>query len=411
MSLISMIGPRPNLLGHARRHAQAARGRPADPDQRRPREDPLGRGAARRRVPHRDDRHHLGRRERRRRASRQAIEEMCWTATEAVLADRNILILSRPRAGSPTASRCRRCSRPRRCTITSSARACACRPGSSSRPARRARCITSACSPATAPRRSTPTSRSRRSSRSARRERPAELEPYAGPEELHQGGRQGHLKVMSKMGISTYQSYCGAQIFDAVGLLERVRRASTSPAPRRRSRASAWQEIAEEAVRRHAAPMATTRSTATMLDVGGIYQFRLRGEDHAWTPESVANLQHAVRGNSSAEYEAFAADDQRAVRAAADDPRADGAEEGRHAGRRSTRSSRPTEIVKRFATGAMSFGSISREAHTTLAIAMNRIGGARTPARAARKPTASSRCPTAIRCARRSSRSPRAASA
>jgi glutamate synthase (NADPH/NADH) large chain len=111
-----------------------------------------------------------------------------------------------------------------------------------------------------------------------------------------------------------------------------------------------------------------------MLDVGGIYAFRLRGEDHAWTPASVASLQHAVRGNLSDEYRAFAREinDQSArlltLRGLmdfrwAEEPLAlDEVEPA-------------SEIVKRFATGAMSFGSISREAHTNLAIAMNRIGG------------------------------------
>jgi glutamate synthase (NADPH/NADH) large chain len=111
-----------------------------------------------------------------------------------------------------------------------------------------------------------------------------------------------------------------------------------------------------------------------MLDPGGDYAFRLRGEDHAWTPENVGRLQHAVRGNSSDEYKAFAASiNEQSERlltirglmqfkwAAEPIP----VEEVEPA----------VNIVRRFATGAMSFGSISREAHTTLAIAMNRIGG------------------------------------
>src|SRR5215467_12160196 len=111
-----------------------------------------------------------------------------------------------------------------------------------------------------------------------------------------------------------------------------------------------------------------------MLDVGGDYAFRLRGEDHAWTPQSVARLQHAVRGNSLADYQAYAAaiNDQSerllTIRGLmnfnlAEEPvPLDEVEPA-------------SEVVKRFTTGAMSFGSISREAHTTLAIAMNRIGG------------------------------------
>jgi glutamate synthase (NADPH/NADH) large chain len=125
---------------------------------------------------------------------------------------------------------------------------------------------------------------------------------------------------------------------------------------------------------------------------------------------SVANLQHAVRGNKFANYEAFArsineqSERLLTIRGLMELKKADTPLD-------ISEVEPADEIVKRFATGAMSFGSISREAHTTLAIAMNRIGGARTPARAARNPTASSRCPTAIRCAAASSRSPRAASA
>jgi glutamate synthase (NADPH/NADH) large chain len=111
-----------------------------------------------------------------------------------------------------------------------------------------------------------------------------------------------------------------------------------------------------------------------MLDVGGDYAFRLRGEAHAWTPQTIARLQHAVRGNSAADYKAFAniINDQSErlltirglmkFKPAAEKVPLDEVEPAK-------------EIVKRFATGAMSFGSISREAHTTLAIAMNRIGG------------------------------------
>jgi glutamate synthase (NADPH/NADH) large chain len=111
-----------------------------------------------------------------------------------------------------------------------------------------------------------------------------------------------------------------------------------------------------------------------MLDVGGTYAFRLRGEDHAWTPTSVASLQHAVRGDSAADYRAFAREinDQNRrrltlrglmqFRPAAEPLPLEAVEPA-------------SEIVRRFSTGAMSFGSISREAHTTLAIAMNRIGG------------------------------------
>jgi glutamate synthase (NADPH/NADH) large chain len=127
-------------------------------------------------------------------------------------------------------------------------------------------------------------------------------------------------------------------------------------------------------VRRHRDAYGDNPIYRTMLDPGGDYAFRLRGEDHAWTPESVARLQHAVRGNSSAEYKAFAetinlqSERLLTIRGLMEFKWADQPipiEEVEPA----------ANIVRRFATGAMSFGSISREAHTTLAIAMNRIGG------------------------------------
>jgi glutamate synthase (NADPH) large chain len=184
---------------------------------------------------------------------------------------------------------------------------------------------------------------------------------------------KGILKVMSKMGISTYQSYCGAQIFDAVGLAsDFVEKYFTGTATT--IEGVGLREIAQEAVERHRHAYGDNPIYHEMLDVGGDYAFRLRGEDHAWTPQTVAGLQHAVRGNSPEEYRAFAAaiNDQSerlltirglmTLQAAAEPVPLDEVEPA-------------SEIVRRFATGAMSFGSISREAHTTLAIAMNRIGG------------------------------------
>ncbi|WP_304191461.1 glutamate synthase large subunit [Phenylobacterium aquaticum] len=184
---------------------------------------------------------------------------------------------------------------------------------------------------------------------------------------------KGVLKVMSKMGISTYQSYCGAQIFDGVGLSsELIEQYFTGTATT--IEGIGLHQVAEECVRRHRDAYGDNPIYANMLDVGGAYAFRLRGEAHAWTPETVGRLQHAVRGNLPDEYKAFAAGineqserlltirglmrfkpAETAVPLAEVEP--------------------ASEIVKRFATGAMSFGSISREAHTNLAIAMNRIGG------------------------------------
>jgi glutamate synthase (NADPH/NADH) large chain len=184
---------------------------------------------------------------------------------------------------------------------------------------------------------------------------------------------KGVLKVMSKMGISTYQSYCGAQIFDAVGLSSAfVEKCFTGTATT--IEGVGFAEIAEEAVARHANAYGSNPVYREMLDVGGDYAFRLRGEAHAWTPDSVSRLQHAVRGNLPEEFAAFSRsiNDQSerllTIR---------GLMQFRHAAEPvPLEEVEPaSEIVKRFATGAMSFGSISREAHTTLAIAMNRIGG------------------------------------
>ncbi|HEU0218887.1 MAG TPA: glutamate synthase large subunit, partial [Stellaceae bacterium] len=188
---------------------------------------------------------------------------------------------------------------------------------------------------------------------------------------------KGLLKVMSKMGISTYQSYCGAQIFDAVGLKsDFVAEYFTGTATR--IEGVGLDQIAEECVRRHRDAFGDAPIYRNALDVGGEYQFRVRGEDHVWTAGTVTALQHAVRGNSLDHYKAYAkvSNEQSErlltirglfrIKSAEQDGRKpvplDEVEPAKN-------------IVRRFSTGAMSFGSISREAHTTLAIAMNRIGG------------------------------------
>ena len=188
---------------------------------------------------------------------------------------------------------------------------------------------------------------------------------------------KGLLKVMSKMGISTYQSYCGAQIFDAVGLKsDFVAKYFTGTATR--IEGVGLSEIAEEAVRRHRDAFSDSLIYRSMLDVGGEYAFRVRGEEHVWNAATVSALQHAVRGNSYDRYRQFARqinEQSQHLYTIRGLFRIKSAEED---GRRPI----PVEevepaknIVRRFSTGAMSFGSISREAHTTLAIAMNRIGG------------------------------------
>jgi len=185
---------------------------------------------------------------------------------------------------------------------------------------------------------------------------------------------KGLHKVMSKMGISTYMSYCGAQIFEAVGLhldmVNKYFRGTSSNVG-----GIGLFEVMEEAVRTHQAAFSSDPVLANMLDPGGEYQWRVRGEQHMWTPDAIAKLQHSSRANSYQTYKEYAQliNDQSRRRMTlrglfefkVDPKKAIPLDEVEPA----------KEIVKRFATGAMSLGSISTEAHTTLAIAMNRIGG------------------------------------
>ncbi|MBA4355212.1 MAG: glutamate synthase subunit alpha, partial [Novosphingobium sp.] len=166
---------------------------------------------------------------------------------------------------------------------------------------------------------------------------------------------KGILKVMSKMGISTYQSYCGAQIFDAVGLSSAfIDKYFTGTATS--IEGVGLKEIAEETVRRHAAAYGDNPIYKKMLDVGGMYQLRLRGEEHAWTASNIANLQHAVRGNTSEKYKEFAQsiNDQSermlTIRGLMELKKAEAAID-------ISEVEPASDIVKRFATGAMSYGS------------------------------------------------------
>jgi glutamate synthase (NADPH/NADH) large chain len=185
---------------------------------------------------------------------------------------------------------------------------------------------------------------------------------------------KGLMKVMSKMGISTYMSYCGAQIFEAVGLnkslVDKYFRGTSSTVE-----GVGLFEVAEEALRLHDLAFGNDPLLAHALDVGGEYAYRVRGEEHMWTPDAIAKLQHSARSNSFNTYKEYAQiiNDQtrrhltlRGLFEFKIDPsKAIPLEEVEPA----------KDIVKRFATGAMSLGSISTEAHATLAIAMNRIGG------------------------------------
>ena len=188
---------------------------------------------------------------------------------------------------------------------------------------------------------------------------------------------KGMLKVMAKMGISTYQSYCGAQIFDAVGLKTSfVRKYFTGT--HSQVEGAGLRHIARETAERHRQAFGDVPVLENALDVGGEYAYRIRGEAHVWRPSVVADLQHAVRGNLPDKYRDYAQqinDQSEQLMTLRGLFRLKTAEE---MGRKPV----PLEevepaakIVRRFSTGAMSYGSISREAHTTLAIAMNRIGG------------------------------------
>ena len=184
---------------------------------------------------------------------------------------------------------------------------------------------------------------------------------------------KGLLKVMSKMGISTYMSYTGAQIFEAVGLakplVDQYFTGTTSNVS-----GIGVLDIAEEAIRMHRQAFSDDPVLANALDAGGEYAFRVRGEEHMWTPDAIAKLQHSTRQNNYATYKEYAQiiNDQskrhmtlRGLFEFKFAPQPVPLEEVESA----------KDIVKRFSTGAMSLGSISTEAHTTLAIAMNRIGG------------------------------------
>jgi glutamate synthase (NADPH/NADH) large chain len=184
---------------------------------------------------------------------------------------------------------------------------------------------------------------------------------------------KGLKKVMSKMGISTYQSYCGAQIFDAVGLSSSFIDAYFT-GTHTTIEGAGLAEVAQEAVRWHIAAFGEEEIYRKHLDVGGDYAYRLRGEDHIWTPDTIAKLQHATRANNAKTFAEFSdAINEQSERLMT----LRGLFEFKFSDQEIPLDEvePASEIVKRFATGAMSFGSISYEAHSTLAVAMNRIGG------------------------------------
>jgi glutamate synthase (NADPH/NADH) large chain/glutamate synthase (ferredoxin) len=185
---------------------------------------------------------------------------------------------------------------------------------------------------------------------------------------------KGLSKIMSKMGVSTYMSYCGAQLFEAIGINSETVDKYFTGTPSRVQGIGIF-EIAEEAIRMHASAFSNDPVLANMLDTGGEYAWRTRGEDHMWTPDAIAKLQHSTRANNWTTYKEYA-------QLINDQSRRHMTLRGLFEFKIEPSKAIPldqvepaSEIVKRFATGAMSLGSISTEAHATLAVAMNRIGG------------------------------------
>ena len=184
---------------------------------------------------------------------------------------------------------------------------------------------------------------------------------------------KGLLKVFSKMGISTLQSYRGAQVFEAIGLNQELIEKYFTGTPSRIEGVGLG-VLAREAQMKHAHAFQPFTLSETELSPGGSYQYRVNGEYHLINPHTVSKVQHAVQSNSFKTFEEFSEliDKQnrdlctlRGLMQLKNAKKPVPIEEVEPA----------TEIVKRFATGAMSFGSISKEAHETLAIAMNRMGG------------------------------------
>ena len=202
---------------------------------------------------------------------------------------------------------------------------------------------------------------------------PVDLDREEAEKQIVKAIGKGLLKTISKMGISTIQSYGGAQVFEAVGLEpELIDKYFTGTASR--IGGVGLDQLSTEAMERHF--RAYPRTERDLLPVGGVLQWRRDGEVHIWNPDTVAKLQHAVRGQNGDRrltYKEFA-------RMANEDATRKAALRGLMKLRMSPEPipleqvEPATDIVKRFTTGAMSLGALSREAHETLAIAMNRMG-------------------------------------
>ena len=203
-------------------------------------------------------------------------------------------------------------------------------------------------------------------------EKELDLDFKAAQKNYIKATEKGILKILSKMGISTLQSYRGAQIFEALGLNDEVIERCFTGAVSRIAGAG-FDVIAKETILRHAEAFGETPSNFTYLATGGLYQWKRDGEFHLWNPDSIAALQDSARNNDYSKYKEFA----RLINDQSKNP----------VTLRSLFKFAPaspisidevepsSEIVKRFAAGAMSFGSISRAMHETLAIAMNRLKG------------------------------------
>jgi len=204
-------------------------------------------------------------------------------------------------------------------------------------------------------------------------ELPNSITPEAAIKNYIKAVNKGLLKVISKMGISTLQSYRGAQVFEAIGLNKELISRYFTGTPSR-IEGVGLDVLAKEAVEKHNLAFRPMAEFETELSTGGNYQYRINGEYHLLNPLTVSKLQHSVRQRSYATFQEYTSlIDRQNERLCT--------LRGLMELKKSARPipigevEKAEEIVKRFATGAMSFGSISAEAHETLAIAMNRIGG------------------------------------
>jgi glutamate synthase domain-containing protein 2/glutamate synthase domain-containing protein 1/glutamate synthase domain-containing protein 3 len=204
------------------------------------------------------------------------------------------------------------------------------------------------------------------------RELIVEKEPGYAQKNFLKAINTGLLKVMSKIGISTQHSYRCAQIFEAVGLNTSLIERAFSGTPSR-VEGIGIKEVAIESLMRHAHAYPEQAVDKPQLEIGGAYRWRRRGEFHQWNPETVAKLQYATKSNKWDAYEDFAREVNDRNRTLATLRGLLKFKTGTPIPLEEVESA--SEIVRRFCTGAMSYGSISGEAHENLAIAMNRIGG------------------------------------